>query len=67
MIATAKNIKTLAQSLKQDFKDGKEKGSFSERLERIILGYSNAQRNGEGFVVVLIRDQYKTLWIDIKI
>ena len=67
MKATIKLVKRVAENLRKDFKEGKESGSFSDKLERIVLGYSNANRAGNGQVNIEINGNYKYLFTDIKI
>lgn len=68
MKATVSNIKSLAKSLKQDFKNGKQTGSYSATLERIVLGYENAFRSGDGHVGIEIRGgNFKYLYLDIQV
>lgn len=68
MKATIKQVKNIAENLRNDFKQGKEKGSFSEKLERIVLGFENAFRSGNGEVGIEVRGgNYKYLFTDIKV
>lgn len=67
MKATVKNIQSLAASLKKDFGSGLHKGSFSERLEKVVLGYENAFRSDEGLVGITTKHGNKYLWIDINV
>ena len=67
MKATIKQVKRIVENLRKDFKEGKETGLFSEKLERIVLGYSNANRAGNGQVNIEINGSYKYLFTDIKI
>lgn len=68
MKATIKQVQNIAKNLKEDFKKGEEKGSFSERLERIVLGFENAFRTGNGEVAIEVRGgNYKYLFTDIKV
>ncbi|MDI9866080.1 hypothetical protein QM480_17190 [Flectobacillus sp. DC10W] len=66
MKATKKEIQRLAKSLKEDFKRGVYHGSYSERLEKIVLGFDNVTRSDDGIIGVHVRGgRCLDLWFDV--
>lgn len=67
MKASKADVLKLAKSLKDDFKRGIYKGSYVEALERIVLGFENAFRAGDGNIGIESRGRYYYLYVDLKV
>lgn len=67
MKATKAEIMRLAKSLKEDFKAGKEKGSFADRLDRIVLGFEYAFVSDIGNIGIESKGRLFYLYTDIRV
>lgn len=64
--ATVKDIKETAKIVEESIKAGRGAGKFSERVENILLTYSNVYRNGLDCIIRLRNGNYESIYTYIK-
>jgi hypothetical protein len=62
MKATIKDIKEAARIVEESMKAKRGKGTFSERMEDIMITYENVTMNGLDCVIRLQNGVYQSIW-----
>lgn len=66
MNATIKDIKEADRIVTESIKAKRGKGTYSERMEDIMLTYENVTMNGGDCVIRLQNGTYQSIWNYIK-
>lgn len=62
MNATIKDIKEADRTVTESMKAKRGKGTYSERMEDIMLTYKNVTMNGSDCVIRLQNGTYQSIW-----
>ena len=62
MKATIKDIKEANRIVTESMKAKRGKGTYSERMEDIILTYENVTMNGGDYIIRLQNGTYQSIW-----
>jgi hypothetical protein len=62
MNATIKDIKEADRIVTESLKSKRGKGTYSERMENIMLTYKNVTMNGSDCVIRLQNGTYQSIW-----
>jgi hypothetical protein len=62
MNATIKDIKEADRIVTESMKAKRGKGTYSERMEDIMLTYENVTMNGSDCVIRLQNGTYQSIW-----
>lgn len=62
MIATIKDIKEADKIVTESIKAKRGNGTYSERMEDIMLTYENVAMNGSDCVIRLQNGVYNSIW-----
>lgn len=62
MIATVKDIKAVDAIVTESMKAKRGRGTYSERMEDILLTYENISMKGADCVIRLHNGSYQSVW-----